>query len=206
MRNIRISAPVAILAMLILAFVIATVGCVTSVRRIENDRPIDLSGRWNDTDSTLIAKAMAGEITTTAWRNRFVEKEGRLPVIIVGGIRNRSSEHIDVVLFVKDIERALVNSGYAQIVADSAARDEIRTERDDQQLNASSETRARLINEAGADMILQGRIGSVTDRIDDRQVIFYQVDLELIDLESNLKLWIGSEEIRKFIVRPRVRP
>lgn len=200
MRNRGILAAV----LLVMGCAIIATGC-TTIRRIDDDRAIDLSGRWNDTDSTLIAKAMVKDITTTPWRDNFLRDEGRLPVIIVGSIRNRSSEHIDVALFIKDVERALVNSSYAQVVADSAAREEIRTERGDQQSNSSEQTRSRLINETGADLILQGYIGSVTDRRDNREVTLYQVDLELINLESNLKSWVGSEEIRKFITRAGAR-
>lgn len=198
-----------LLSLLLAIATVVTVGgggCVSrKVTRIGTEEAIDLSGHWNDTDSALVARELSASLTAHSWRNLFVEQEGRTPVLIVGSIRNRSSEHIDVAVFVKDIERALVNSGHAQVVADAEARGEIRSEREEQQFYAAPETRARLINEVGADMILQGGIGSVTDRVDNRQVIFYQVDLELIDLERNLKLWLGSKEIRKFVVQNRAR-
>lgn len=201
----RVRAPIMLSAILI-ALLIGGAGCATrTVTRIESGDAIDLSGKWNDTDSRLVAETMSIAITTHEWREKFYDATGRDPVVIVGTIHNQSSEHIDTAVFVKDIERALIESGRTAVVADSVARSEIRAEREDQQFNASESTRGRLIEEVGANFLLQGRIGSVKDRFEGRQVVFYQIDLELVDIQSNLKVWVGTREIRKFVVQRRTR-
>ncbi len=183
-----------------------SIGCATRrVTRIDSDESIDLSGRWNDSDSKLVADEMVRDINSHPWIDNFFTAEQSPPAVIVGRIRNSSSEHIDVKVFVKDIERSLINGGRVQMVADSSARDEIRAERDEQQFEASEETRSGLIQEVGADFILQGNISSIEDRVEGRKVVFYQVDLELVNLTTNLKVWIGTKEIRKFIEQSSVR-
>jgi hypothetical protein len=121
----------------------------------------------------------------------------------VGTVRNKSTEHIQTETFVKDIERELVNSGQVEFVADAKARDEIRKERMEQQSFASDDTAKRLAAESGADFMLQGTITSNVDAIDGKEAKFYQVDLELINVESNKKVWIGSKEIKKFVQKAK---
>ena len=191
--------------MLVCCACIVAIGCATKVTRIDSDVAIDLSGKWNDTDSRLVAQDIAQDINTHPWIDTFLSAQNRVPVVIVGNIRNQSSEHIDVNIFVKDIERSLINGGRAQVVADSAARADIRAEREQQQTESAVGTRAQRIQETGADVILQGRIGSVEDRFEGKRVVFYQIDLEIIDIETNIKVWIGSKEIRKFVEQRKVR-
>ena len=57
--------------------------------------------------------------------------------------------------------------------------------------------------ETGADYMLQGEIQSIEDREGGRSVVFYQVDLRLVDLQSNAKVWVGQHKIKKFVERPR---
>jgi PBP1b-binding outer membrane lipoprotein LpoB len=81
----------------------------------------------------------------------------------------------------------------------------LRTERREQQTWAREETQKRLAAETGADFMLQGSIKTIIDQAGKESVKFYQVDLELIHLETNEKVWIGSKKIKKLIKRPRHR-
>lgn len=190
--------------------ILASGGCARQVTRIAPEQAIDLSGRWNDVDSRIVADSLIRQSFQSpygpSWAARFAEAHaGRRPTVIVGTIRNRSMEHIPVSTFVKDLERAYLGSGQVQVVASSEERQEVRDEREDQQENASAESRARLGREMGADYMLQGDIQSVTDRDGRRSVVFYQVDLTLVDLETNAKTWVGQHKIKKFVERPLVR-
>ena len=167
-------------------FVLA--GCGRRVNRVSPGTVIDLSGRWNDTDSRLVAKAMINDCLSHPWLSEFLTKHGRKPVIVVGGIRNLSTEHIPVQTFINDIERAFVNSGKIRVVANAAERLQIREERRQQIDWVSPETRKRLRNELGADFMMIGDISSIEDKEGGKKVIFYQVDLELVNLETNEKV------------------
>ncbi len=121
------------------------------------------------------------------------------PVIIVGNIKNNSSEHIQTMVFSKDIERELINSGEVTFVASSEERSELRDERSEQQQFSSMETAKRLANETGADFMLKGVISTQNDSFDGQSVKFYQVDLELINLESNEKVWLDSKKLKNLL-------
>ncbi|MBK1734111.1 penicillin-binding protein activator LpoB [Halorhodospira abdelmalekii] len=180
--------------------------CGHSVKRIDRDAEHDLSGRWNDLDSRLVAEEMVADALDRAWLRDFQRQHGERPTVIVGSVRNLSHEHINTRTFVNDIQRELINSGRVDFVADARQREQIREERRDQDLHASAESRKAMGEELGADFMLLGSINSIIDQEGRRQVRYYQVDMELISLADNRKVWIGNKEIRKLIRSASVRP
>ncbi len=192
---------------LVVALVAAACGSkATRVTRIDPETTIDLSGFWNDTDSRMVADEMIDDAASFPWARRFMQANGgELPAVIFGSVRNRTTEHIAVNTFMRDMEAAFLRSGMARVVADRDQREQVRDEREDQQQNASAETRARMRNELGADFIVVGEITSIEDVEGGREVIYYQVDLNLTDLESNERVWIGQKRIKKFVERSRTR-
>jgi len=182
-------------------------GCGTSkqVTRVDADTTIDLSGRWNDTDSRMVADEIIGDCLNHPWINDHGINTGGKPVVIVGGIRNKSMEHIPVATFVTDIERAFINSGKVRTVSSSSERGEIREERADQGEFAAIETIKRMGRELGADYMMTGEINTIEDREGGDQVVFYQTDLTLTNIETNEKIWIGNKKIKKFIGRDKFK-
>ncbi len=181
-------------------------GCGASrkVTRIEPEATVDLSGHWNDTDSRLVAKEMISDALARPWLEDFVAQKGNKPDVIVGKIRNESYEHISVETFIQDLERELTNSGKVNFVAGKSEREQIREERLDQAQHASEESAKRAGQEAGADFMLIGSINSILDESGGKKVIYYQVDLRLVDMENNRKVWLGQKKIKKLLTRKRV--
>ena len=181
-------------------------GCATTVARIDTSETIDLSGRWNDTDSRLVSEEMISDLLDRPWLKKFIRThKGNLPTVIVGNVKNRSHEHINVQTFIKDLERALVNSGEVEFVAGKQERKEIREERLDQVSHASEETAKSEGEEIGADFMLKGVINTIQDKVSGKSLMFYQVNLELIHIETHRKVWIGEKKIKKFIKKSRMR-
>lgn len=181
-------------------------GCSsTKVARVDPGKAIDLSGRWNDTDSRLVAEEMIKDVLSRPWLGRFLDAHGgAFPTVIVGTVTNRSHEHINVQTFVKDLERELTNDGRVRFVASKTEREEVREERMDQQTMASPESAKRPGQETGADYMLKGTINTILDEAKGTKVVYYQVDLELFDLESNVKNWAGQKKIKKIVERGRL--
>jgi len=188
-----------------IALVVTMSGCATKVSRVDSDTTIDLSGAWNDTDSQLVAKEMVEDSLSRPWFTNFMKDNGKSPTVIVGRVKNLSHEHLNTKTFISDIERELINSGQVDFVADANARKEIRDERSDQDLHATDETSNAMGEEQGADFMMQGQINTIIDGADGDQVRFYQVDLELISMKDNRKVWIGQKKIKKFVENSKLR-
>jgi uncharacterized protein (TIGR02722 family) len=181
--------------------VLGLAACASSptVKRVDTDSVQDLSGSWNDTDSRLVSSRLVKDVLSRKWLTTYQVKNEKNPVVIVGAIRNLSHEHINTRTFVADLERELINSGEVEFVASSDERSEIRGERDDQGENASASTRNAAGQETGADFMLKGQINTIFDAAEDTQVKYYQIDLTLISMENNRKVWVGQKKIKKIL-------
>jgi hypothetical protein len=193
----------ALIAAAVLALMAVVTGCGgMAVQRVSSDTITDLSGRWNDTDSQLVAEKIVDDMTNGKWLKSFYKEKGREPRVIVGTIKNKSDEHIEIDTFKKDIENALTNSGDVRFVASKEEREEMREERTDMQEYASDDTKKKFKGEKAADFMMKGVLTSIPDEKGGTKAVYYQVDFELFDTESNEKVWVGQKKIKKVISKP----
>ncbi len=171
----------------------------TTVKRVDANEEIALTDKWNATDSRLVADTMMEDMLSFPWYTDFLIKGDERPRVIVQQIRNKSHEHVSVDTFINDIKRALLKNGKIDFVAAGDEREDIRAEREDQELNATAETANEMGQELGADFAMTGEINSFVDSLDNKRVTFYQVDLKLIDMLTNREVWIGQEKIQKVL-------
>ena len=190
-----------VFALLVVPFVF---GCSPSIKRVETNLVKDVGGGWNDTDAQMVAAEMINDCLNAGWYNKTLLKLGKEPVVIVGTVSNNSMEHINTDVFVEEIQRALINSGKVEIVASKSERGEVRTERLEQDEFASEETRKAFGKEIGADFMLSGTLNSVVDKSGKKALVFYQVNMKLINLETNQIVWNGQKQIKKYVKRSKV--
>jgi uncharacterized protein (TIGR02722 family) len=194
MKHIKQSVAAALIGVAALS---TLTGCgSTEVKRVSADKEIALSDRWNATDSRLVAEEMITDMLSFPWASQFELQNDRLPTIIIQRIANKSHEHIALDTFINDIKRSVIRSGKASFVAGGEEREAVRDERVDQELNAKDAKQQG--QEKAADFALSGSVNSLVDKVDNERVTFYQVDLKLIDMESNLEVWNGQKKIQKF--------
>lgn len=187
----------------LLASLVFLAACGTSVKRMDVSEVADLSGRWNDTDSRLVAEEMIKDCLAQAWLGKAKSKLGKEPVVIVGTVRNQSHEHINTETFVENLQRYLINSGEVEFVASKSERGEVRDERLDQDTNASEETRKGHGQELGADYVLSGVINTIQDKEGGKSVMYYQTNLKLLNVKTNQIAWNGEKKIKKLVKRSR---
>ncbi len=170
------------------------------VERVDVNEKIDLSGNWNDTDSRSVADDMVTQILSGGWLESYTAANpGKKPIVVVGLVYNKSHEHIDADTYIKDVEKAFINSGKVRLVQAGDKREELRKERAGQQEFASQETAKNWGKELGADFLLTGDINSIVDQYKKEKVIYYQVNLNLSSIETNEVVWIGDKKIKKYI-------
>ncbi|GAK51529.1 hypothetical protein U14_02774 [Candidatus Moduliflexus flocculans] len=176
-------------------------GCASpsKVMRVDPNQPVDLSGKWNDTDSKKVSDEIIPACLNDSWSNKFMEYSGRLPVVMVATVYNKTDEHISADTFISDLERAMIESKRVRVVQGGAELDEIRAIRQGQTSYTDPAVRDYLQKELGVDYVVQGAINKISDIDANRRVYYYQVDLELIDLKTTEKVWIGQQKLKKYV-------
>ncbi|RYY61201.1 MAG: penicillin-binding protein activator LpoB [Chitinophagaceae bacterium] len=187
--------------LLLLPFsMLAISSCSHKVTRVDPSEQIDISGRWNNTDSRLTAEDMTKTILGGNWlTDHMAGHSGQRPVVIVGFVTNKSHEHIEAETFVKDVENSFLVSQKVRLVQGGKKREELRGEKADQQTNSTVSSMKKFGLEQGADYILQGSINSIVDSHKRKKVVYYQVNLELTNIETNEVVWIGEKKIAKYV-------
>lgn len=167
------------------------------ITRVDANEEFALTDRWNSTDSRLVAEEMMQDMMAFPWYNQWLRQTGQTPRVIVQNIRNLSHEQIPVETFINDIKRGALQQGSVDFVASATDRQDLREERYDQGDYARVDTRAAFGQELGADFALVGSLNSFVDAYQNRRVTSYQVDLTLINLETNQEVWLGQKKIQK---------
>ena len=190
-------------ALPLFALALSLSACGTSVQRMDAGEVKDVSGRWNDTDSRLVAEEMISDALSRPWYSAAHSALGKNPTVIVGTVKNQSSEHINTDTFVEDLQRSLINSGKVEFVASKGERGEVRDERLDQDTNASEETRKAHGQEVGADFMLSGALNQIVDQEGGKAVVFYQTNLKLLNMKTHQIVWNGQKKLKKFVQRSK---
>lgn len=194
----------------VLAAVVAVAGLTgcgpkRSVVRVGVESQTDLSGNWNDTDARLTSEALVKDCFERPWLGKFAGENGRAPKVRVWKIVNKTDEHIDAQVFVKNLERAMVNSGEVDVVAQRGSELESVNEEQDYGVSGrvSDESAPSIGNQEGADFVLVGRMATVVDQVEGKRAKLYKVTLELIHATTARKVWMGDHEIKKVIKQAR---
>jgi len=179
--------------------------CATTVKREKAGNEADLSGYWNARDVRIVCEALINDCLSSARVDQAIRAAGnRKPTVIVGRFRNESSEQIDTSIISSIMEAVIFNSGKLDFVAGGDTRTELRTERQEQQSNASEATVAALGREIGANYMLTGTVRTIVDREGNKSVRSYFVNAELTNIETNARMWMGqNNDIVKTVVRPK---
>lgn len=162
----------------------------------------DLSGYWNDIDANLVSTEMIKDCLSRPWASNFqAENDGARPVIKLMGVQKRTDDrNVNTQYFSKRLERELLNSGRARVVAGWGQDNVNLVERARQAKMADDDTAKSQGNEIGADFTLQTIINSQNETDGGGQSVrAYLINMELISVETNEKVWIGEKSIRKII-------
>ena len=179
-------------------------GCASQdpvVHRVAAQTASDLSGTWNDTDARLTSESLIRDCFAAEWMGDFQRQNKRLPTIRVASITNKTDEHIDAEIFIKNIEAAIIQSRRARVLAQAGLE---TAAIDTEQARAASGRQAAATSvksgqELGADYVVAVRISSIIDEISKKMTKFYKINVELISPTTGEKTWIGDYEIKKLI-------
>jgi hypothetical protein len=174
----------------------------TKVQNVDPATEGYVSGRWNDSDARAVADELVPQCLAAAWLPEYRGQYGDTrPRVLVGDIENNTSEHINKDVFMNEIQRVITNSAVVRFVADASVRETLMKEVEWQKEMAKGGGVAPEVEKgvSGADFMMMGTVSSIVDQASKSAILFYQVDLWLIDLRTWEKVWYGTAQ-RKHLV------
>lgn len=152
-----------------------------------------LDDKFNENDMQLMAKKLVDSLVA----DPIIANIKTKPTIMVGNVRNRTEEHIDVKSLTDKIRTALIQSRRFNFI-DKEARQEIAEEYEYQGSGyVAPETKKGPGKQVGADYLITGDISSNIQEVGNDKVIYYKVTMNLTNLEKNMIEWSDEKEIRK---------
>lgn len=157
----------------------------------------DPASAWSGADASRAARVLVARLVSRPWLDRFTKEKGRVPVIRVHPPSYLSMAHIDPVLYQTQIEEQLIRSGKVKIIGATTAG---RRERRDQAIHASDPT-AKTLRTTGSDLTLLSTVETMHDEVKGERVSVYMTTMQLVDIETNEKLWLDVHRIKKIVTR-----
>ncbi|MFW7381655.1 MAG: penicillin-binding protein activator LpoB [Oligoflexus sp.] len=181
------------------------VGCAPSFEGTYSDpaKAEIVDDRWNETDARKTAEALVNSVLNRPWLTDHQAKFKQRPVVVVDDVQNRTDEHIDTKALTDAIQDELINSGKVRFVS-KERRQQILDEVKYQSSGAVAEdSRKKLGRQIGADFMMAGAISSSVHSQGSLKTVTYQINLQLIDLETAEIVWSDRNLIKKRFNRSR---
>jgi uncharacterized protein (TIGR02722 family) len=126
----------------------------------------------------------------------FAQIDGR-PVLVVGRMKNSTTEHIDMQSLSDKMQVALLKTGKF-VFTDKGARQEIAEEYEFQGSGYVKEGTAKGPGQQiGADFMMTGEITSIIQQVGKDKLVYYKMTSKLHNLKTGLIEWSDEKEIRK---------
>ena len=195
------------------ACVLVTVlaGCAATTRSLDVDDPTHYDASYDFSDKKEIVDVLTQSLATSPAVARSRGRAGDRPVVVIYGVANRTSEHIDTSGITDDIRNELLRGGDLRFV-NRPRRDDLIEEADYQYAGfVAPEQRVAEGRQIGADYVLSGTLRSIEKtqpaqwRLRKKNLVYYSMTLELTGLETGEILWADSVELARELSRPIVR-
>lgn len=161
-----------------------------------------LSDEFNENDLQLIAKKMAESLSNSP---RFAQTDPqRLPIVLVGKLKNSTSEHIDMRSLGDKIQTALAQTGRFALV-DQQARWDIAEEYEYQGSGYVDPNQAKGPGQqVSVDFIMTGDLASIIQEVGNDKLVYYKMTAKLNNVRTGLIEWTDEKQIRKKFERRAV--
>lgn len=152
-----------------------------------------LSDQFNENDLQLIAKKMVDSLSSS---KAFAQIQGK-PTVVVGKLKNSTSEHIDLRSLGDKIQVQLSKTEKFSFL-DKGAREEIAEEYEYQGSGYVRPDQAKGPGQqAGADYLMTGEISSIIQQVGNDKLVYYKMTAKLHNLRSGIVEWMDEKELRK---------
>ena len=194
-----------------LPFLLLACAACSSVEYDDPDKVETVNIDFGSTDLQTLAGGMVDSLIQSPNLNYiqhdYDDKGDQRIVTLMGGVENRTSEHIDTQAITDKMRVKLLNSGKFRFVAGAQGQSEIEEQVRFQQGSGrvDPEKAREYGKQLGADVIVYGTLRSI-EKEKDRSIesggskkddVYYQFVLSCVNIDTGELVWSDEEELRK---------
>jgi uncharacterized protein (TIGR02722 family) len=172
-------------------------GCGTTIQQGITDNETVTGSDWSAKDLKEVADHMANSIAKSANSSGSELSQGKPRWILAKDLRNETDEHVNTRTIMEKIRTRLINDGIARFVDDQALNDILNQFKFQQSGLFDNSTVAQIGKLVGAKYILRGTISSIRKRSDRKDVIYYNITLQVVSIETGEIIWTDEKEVQR---------
>lgn len=196
-----------ILPFLSLFVVLALTSCGPKVRRVQSISAADatVDANWSPEDIQKVTQHMANSISEAKFTTSMKYRTEKPRWMLSKELRNDSDEHINTRVLIEKIRTRLINDQIGIFIDDQAlddALEQLELQQSDLYDNTKAAQVGRLV---GAKLVLRGAISNIRKRDLRTDINFYNITLQVVDMETLQILWTDEIEIGRKAQKGRFR-
>jgi hypothetical protein len=191
-----------VLSVLIISLLTA---CGTTIKHEIRDEETVTGSDWSAKDLKDVSEYMKASIAKSAFISSPQYKSEKPRWMLAKDLKNETDEHVNTRTIMEKIRTRLINEGVAGFVDDQAIEDILNQLQLQQSGLFDDKTVARVGKLVGAKLILRGTISSIRKRTDRKDIIYYNITLQLVNIQTAEILWTDEKEIQRLTSKSMFR-
>jgi hypothetical protein len=183
-------------------------GCAAfraSTQDVDVSEEKHMGASYDYTDMRKITEDVASELSASP----FLAGADEPPIFMIAGIQNRTGGYVDTRKISDRIRTLLLKTGSVQFV-NEARREDLLKEQGYQAAHATPETQTAVGRQLGAAYMLSGSLVEMKEgsprqvRVSKQELIYYNLTVEVTDLETGLIAWTTEKEFARQASKPLI--
>lgn len=184
--------------LLLLVIIISLLaGCGSTISYEIKDEETVTGSDWSAKDLKDVSEYMTASVKQSALISSPQYKSERPRWMMAKDLKNETDEHVNTRTIMEKIRTRLINEGFAIFVDDQAIEDILNQMQLQQSGLFDDKTVTKVGKLVGAKLILRGTVSSIRKRTDRRDIIYYNITLQLVNIQTGEIVWTDEKEIQR---------
>jgi penicillin-binding protein activator len=186
-----------IMLLLCALFITFLSACGPTIKYEIKDEETVTGSDWSAKDLKEVSDYMAGSVKQAAFITSPQYTNEKPRWMLARDMKNETDEHVNTRTIMEKIRTRLINGGIANFIDDQAVEDILEQMKLQQSGLFDNKTVAQVGKLVGAKMILRGTVSSIRKKTDRKDIIFYNITLQLVNIQTGEIVWTDEKEIQR---------
>jgi penicillin-binding protein activator len=191
--------------LLLITLIAILSACAPTIKYDIKDEETVTGSDWSAKDLKEVSDYMAGSVKQTVFIASPQYTRERPRWMLARDMKNETDEHVNTRTIMEKIRTRLINGGIANFIDDQAIEDILDQMKLQQSGLFDNKTVAQVGKLVGARLILRGTISSIRKKTDRKDIIYYNITLQLVNIQTGEIVWTDEKEIQRLTSKSMFR-